>query len=512
MAANFSHQTIWTGDNLDIMRGMNSECVDLIYLDPPFNSNRNYAAPIGSEAAGSAFKDTWTLSDVDEAWHGEIADREPAIYAIIDAARQSHGKAMKSYLIMMAVRLLEMRRVLKDTGCMYLHCDPTASHYLKLLMDAVFGAGNFRNEISWKRSNPKSLHSVNFPNNRDIILRYSKADKTTFHKVFVAHDQAYVDKAYKYTEEDGRRYRLLPLLNPSNDRPNLTYEFLGVTRVWRWTRDRMQKAYDEGIVMQLKPGAVPQYKYYLEDSKGRTATDDWNDIAQTAGGERVGYPTQKPLALLDRIIKASTNEEPYDPERPVVCFDETSKQLLAEKRSPIPPKPARRERYDYEYQRNGTRNLFMLCEPLAGWRHVAVTERRTMVDFAQQMRWLADEAYPASEKIRVVLDNLNTHKPASLYETFEPKEARRIRKRLEFHYTPKHGSWLNMAEIEFSVLARRVLRRRIADEETLSGEIAALEAERNQAGATIDWRFSTVDARRRGARPLLWLRYGLHCR
>ena len=149
--------------------------------------------------------------------------------------------------------------------------------------------------------------------------------------------------------------------------------------------------------------------------------------------------------------------EPYDPERPVVCFDETSKQLLAEKRSPIPPKPARRERYDYEYQRNGTRNLFMLCEPLAGWRHVAVTERRTMVDFAQQMRWLADEAYPASEKIRVVLDNLNTHKPASLYETFEPKEARRIRKRLEFHYTPKHGSWLNMAEIEFSVLARRVL-------------------------------------------------------
>ena len=187
--------------------------------------------------------------------------------------------------------------------------------------------------------------------------------------------------------------------------------------------------------------------------------------------------------------------EPYDPERPVVCFDETSKQLLAEKRSPIPPKPARRERYDYEYQRNGTRNLFMLCEPLAGWRHVAVTERRTMVDFAQQMRWLADEAYPASEKIRVVLDNLNTHKPASLYETFEPKEARRIRKRLEFHYTPKHGSWLNMTEIEFSVLARRVLRRRIADEETLSGEIAALEAERNQAGATIDWRFSTVDAR-----------------
>ena len=169
--------------------------------------------------------------------------------------------------------------------------------------------------------------------------------------------------------------------------------------------------------------------------------------------------------------------------------------MAVEKKTPIPPKRGRRERFDYEYQRNGTRNLFMCCEPLAGWRHVEVTERRTMVDFAHQMRWLVDEAYPEAEKIRVVLDNLNIHKPASLYEAFQPTEARRIRKRLEFHYTPKHGSWLNMAEIEFSVLARRVLRRRIADEETLSGEIAALEAERNQAGATIDWRFSTQDAR-----------------
>ena len=134
---------------------------------------------------------------------------------------------------------------------------------------------------------------------------------------------------------------------------------------------------------------------------------------------------------------------PYDPERPVVCFDETSKQLVAEKRSPIPAKGRRRERFDFEYQRNGTRNLFMLCEPLAGWRHVAVTERRTMPDFAHQMRWLVDVAFPEAEVIRVVLDNLNTHKPASLYETFLPGEARRMLKRLEFHDTPKHGSWLN---------------------------------------------------------------------
>ena len=149
---NWANRTLWTGDNLDIMRGMNSESVDLIYLDPPFNSNRNYAAPIGSEAAGAAFKDTWTLNDVDEAWHGEIADRDPTLYAIIDAAGYAHGKGMKSYLIMMAVRLMEMRRILKDTGSIYLHCDSTASHYLKTLMDAVFGAGRFRNEVVWRRN------------------------------------------------------------------------------------------------------------------------------------------------------------------------------------------------------------------------------------------------------------------------------------------------------------------------------------------------------------------------
>ena len=309
MMTNFSDRTIWTGDNLDILRGLNSASVDLIYLDPPFNSNRNYAAPVGSAAAGAAFKDTWTLSDLDVAWMGLIADEQPAMYKVLEVAGLTHGKGMQSYLCMMAVRLLEMRRVLKDTGSVYLHCDPTASHYLKTLMDSIFGNANFRNEISWKRSNPKSLHAVNFPNNRDIILRYSKGEKVTFHKVFVEHDPAYVDKAYKYADEEGRRYRLLPLLNPSRDRPNLTYEFLGITRVWRWTRERMQRSYEDGIVVQLKPGAVPQYKYYLDQSKGRTATDDWNDIPQTAGRERVGYPTQKPLALLDRIIKASSNED-----------------------------------------------------------------------------------------------------------------------------------------------------------------------------------------------------------
>ncbi len=193
----------------------------------------------------------------------------------------------------------------------------------------------------------------------------------------------------------------------------------------------------------------------------------------------------------------------YNPERPVVCFDETSQQLTGEVRPPIAAAPGRAERYDTEYQRNGTRNLFMFCEPKGGWRHVEVTERRTAVDFAHQMRWLVDEAYPDAQVVRLVMDNpvsstgqaLNTHQPGSLYEAFEPSEAQRIAKRLEFHYTPSHGSWLNMAEIELSVFSRRCLNRRVGDEALLRREVAALESQRNEAAASIDWRFSTQDAR-----------------
>ena len=187
--------------------------------------------------------------------------------------------------------------------------------------------------------------------------------------------------------------------------------------------------------------------------------------------------------------------EPYDPERPVVCFDETSTQLLADVREPLPAKPGRPRREDYEYLRAGTRNLFLTCEPRAGWRHVAITQRRTMQDFVRQMQWLVDEAYPDVPVIRLVLDNLNTHRKASLYETFPAAEARRIAKRLELHHTPKHCSWLNMAEIEFSVLSRTCLKGRNPDAVALQRNIGACEAERNEAAAAINWRFTTQDAR-----------------
>jgi hypothetical protein len=187
--------------------------------------------------------------------------------------------------------------------------------------------------------------------------------------------------------------------------------------------------------------------------------------------------------------------EPYEPRRPKVNLDETSKQLIGETRAPLPAKPGQPARYDYEYERNGTRNLFLFTEPQAGWRHIAVTDHRTMVDFAQHMQWLVDHRYPEAEVIRVILDNLNTHNPASLYEAFAPAEARRLLKKLEFHYTPKHGSWLNMAEIELSVLSRQCLNRRIPDDTTLQQAIAAYEEKRNAAKATIAWRFATTDAR-----------------
>jgi transposase len=187
--------------------------------------------------------------------------------------------------------------------------------------------------------------------------------------------------------------------------------------------------------------------------------------------------------------------EPYHARRPVVCFDEVPVQLIGERRAPLPMRPGTPERIDYEYIRQGTCNVFVLVNPLRGWRHLTVTERRANADFAHQMRWLVDEGYPNAIRIRVVLDNLSTHKPEALYETFPPAEARRLLRLLEFHYTPLHGSWLNMAELELSVLARQCLAQRIPDIPTLCTVLAAYEARRNADKATITWQFTNEKAR-----------------
>jgi len=188
-------------------------------------------------------------------------------------------------------------------------------------------------------------------------------------------------------------------------------------------------------------------------------------------------------------------EEPYDAQYPTVCLDEKSVVLHADVQPPVPVEPGQPERVDYEYERRGTRNLFVMVEPRACWRHVEVTEQRTMQDYARVVRWLVDEVYPQAEYIRLVQDNLNTHTPASLYETFAPAEARRILQHLEFHYTPKHGSWLNMAEIEIAILQRNALSRRLQDEAALRRQVNAVETERNHQRRGIAWQFTTRDAR-----------------
>lgn len=200
---------------------------------------------------------------------------------------------------------------------------------------------------------------------------------------------------------------------------------------------------------------------------------------------------------MEEVIGLYTEEEAADPRRPLVCFDETGKQLVSETRLPLPPRPGTLERFDYEYQREGTANVFMMVAPRLGWRQVNVTARRTRVDFAHQMRLLVDDYFPQATTIRVVLDNLNTHNPASLYEAFAPEEAKRILGRLEFHHTPKHGSWLNMAEIELSILSRQCLKPRVPDADTLQREINTWQAARNADRARIHWVFSLSDARRK---------------
>ena len=203
------------------------------------------------------------------------------------------------------------------------------------------------------------------------------------------------------------------------------------------------------------------------------------------------------VAAMEDVLEVY--HRPYDEARPLVCLDDLADELLArlvgEVVEPIPAEPGQPERYDYEYTRNGTANLFMISEPLVGWRAVHVTERRTAVDFAEVVRWLVEEVHEEAEKVVLVMDNLNTHKLASLYEAFPPEQARRIIERLEIHHTPKHGSWLNMAEIELSVLARQCLDRRIESKEELKREVAAWEDERNGRGVAIRWQFTTADAR-----------------
>ena len=311
---------LFYGDNLEIMRKyIEDESIDLIYLDPPFNSNQAYnilfAEKNGTQAAAQikAFEDTWRWDKVSsEAYHDVVEKGPDRVSQAMQAFRKMLGQNdMLAYLSMMAPRLIEMHRVLKSTGSIFLHCDPTSSHYLKMLLDAVFGTINFKNEIIWLRTSPKSHMKIRFPKSHDIILFYGKSEKSNFNILYKPHDKSYIEKFYKFIEPStGRKYRHGDLANPNKDRPNLTYKFKGVTRVWRWTKERMEKADKEGRIV-WEPGKVPQYKRYLDEMPGTPITTVWNDILpiQSHSSERLGYPTQKPELLLERIIKAGSKEK-----------------------------------------------------------------------------------------------------------------------------------------------------------------------------------------------------------
>ena len=312
--------TLFYGDNLKILREyIPSESVDLIYLDPPFNSSRSYnvlfkdESGTDSEAQITAFEDTWHWNQAAEEIYNELViQSSDSVSKLVGSLRDFIGtNQMMAYLVMMAARLVELHRVLKSNGTLYLHCDPTASHYLKIILDVIFDPKNFRNEIIWQRTNAKGNAFTRFATNHDIILRYTKTDKATWNPQYTVHSTEYIEDFYRYTEpETGRKYSLDNLANPNKDRPNLTYEFLGVTRVWRWTKERMQEAYDNGLIVQSQPGAVPRLKRYLDEQEGIPVGDNWTDIlpVQSQSKELLGYPTQKPLALLERIIQASSNE------------------------------------------------------------------------------------------------------------------------------------------------------------------------------------------------------------
>jgi DNA modification methylase len=310
---------LYYGDNLEILqRYVKDESVDLVYLDPPFKSNQNYNVLFkekdGSQAESQirAFEDTWTWGQEDEAVFADLVTKGGKIADCLQAFRTFMGPCdMLAYLVMMAPRLAELRRVMKPTASIYLHCDPAASHYLKMLMDSVFGPERFVNEIIWKRTSAKGLAFTRFAADHDVLLRYSKGDKWVWNPAYTEHDPEYVRKFYRHVEEGtGRPYRLDNLANPNRDRPNLTYEFLGVTRVWRWTKERMTEAHRKGLVIQTAPGRVPALKRYLDEQEGTPVDDTWTDIlpVQSQASERLGYPTQKPEALLERILRASSNE------------------------------------------------------------------------------------------------------------------------------------------------------------------------------------------------------------
>jgi DNA modification methylase len=321
--------TLYYGDNLEVLRKyIRDETVDLCYIDPPFNSKRNYnqiydKVGSGDRAQAQAFIDTW-LWDVYalEGFQEILSNHEnrfrPSTIELIKGLHRVLGEgSLLAYIISMTLRITEIHRVLKPEGGFYLHCDSNASHYLKVALDSIFGTENYRNEIIWRRAatikGNSGQGSKRFDSNTDTILFYRKSERNTFNPIFREYSEEYLDKFYKYVEpETGKQYRLISMIGPGGAaKGNPQYEVMGVTKYWRYSREKMQELIDAGLVVQTKPGNVPVRKQYLEDGKGVAVQSLWDDIDALgpSSNERLGYPTQKPEALLERIILASTNPD-----------------------------------------------------------------------------------------------------------------------------------------------------------------------------------------------------------
>jgi adenine specific DNA methylase Mod len=317
---------LFFGDNLGWLRDIKmftDASVDLVYLDPPFNSNADYnvlfreASGEASQAQFHAFTDTWNWADAAETYNQFIDNCSNT--AVVDMMQSLHAflrsSPMMAYLAMMAPRLVELHRVLKPTGSLYLHCDPTASHYLRMLLDGIFSAKYFRNEITWKRADTVKGNfgqgSKFFDRNTDTIFFYSKSEQSTFNPIFKDYSEDYIRDFYKHIEpKTGRRYQLISMTGPGGAaKGNPQYEVMGVTRYWRYSKEKMQELIKQGMVVQSNPGTVPRRKQYLDIGKGVPVQSLWDDISalHSQDAERLGYPTQKPQALLERIISASSN-------------------------------------------------------------------------------------------------------------------------------------------------------------------------------------------------------------
>ena len=324
---NFSDRVLYNMDNLDVLRGMNSETVDLIATDPPFNKKRNRAA------SASQYEDAWRWADapsmqerpdqwlwqpVHRIWLDQIQDENQALFQVIEATRLTQDDDTAAFLCFLGVRLLEMHRVLKPTGSIFLHCDHSANAYIRMVMDAIFGNENFRNEIVWQRTiTRKGNLTRGLANDTDMIFRYSKSNDFVWHPEAVTIpynlDELDAKTLGKYNQFDanGRRYQLTALVSPKQDpKSSRTYEVMGVTRTWRWTKERMGQEIAAGRVVQTKPGNVPRYIRYLDEQKGKTLNNVWTDIPalNSQAKERRGSPDQKPVELYERIIKAASND------------------------------------------------------------------------------------------------------------------------------------------------------------------------------------------------------------